>query len=142
MKPLRAILCAVVAMASFVLGAELSSSGTLAGAVLDSEGAVISDATVLVHWDTDGSQGRRRDGPPDLHLVTGKTGQFSANLAAGFYDVAVFAHAFSPSAHKVRIRVGKTTNYEVKLAVDPQISAEVGGTLVESSDTPSRKPKQ
>jgi hypothetical protein len=97
---------------------------------------------VLVHWDTDGSQGAPGDAPDDRKLLTSKTGEFSANLTAGFYDIAVFAHAFSPNAHKVRIRIGQTTNDEVTLPVDPQISAEIGGVQVESADTPSRKPKQ
>jgi hypothetical protein len=96
----------------------------------------------LVHWDTDGSQGARTDAPDDRRLVTGKTGEFSANLTAGFYDIAVFAHAFSPNARKVRIRIGQTTKDDVALPIDPQISAEIGGMQVENADTPSRKHKQ
>jgi hypothetical protein len=143
MRPLARLLCVMIfAMATFVLAGNTISSGKLTGVVRDSEGAVISNAIVLVHWDTDGSQGGRSGAPDDLRLTTGKTGEFSANLTAGFYDIAVFAHAFSPNACKVRIRMGQTTNEEVRLPVDPQINAELGGTLVESPESPSPERKQ
>ncbi len=129
-------------MIAVVLAADRTSGGKLAGVVRDSEGAVISNAIVLVHWDTDGSQGAAGAAPDDRRLVTSKTGEFSADLAAGFYDIAVFAHAFSPNAHKVRIRIGQATNDEVNLPLDPQISAEIGAVQVESADPPSQKPKQ
>jgi len=105
---------------------------SLAGVVRDSEGAAMSNAIVLVHWDNDGSQGGRSNAPDDLHLTTGTAGEFSANLTAGFYDVAIFAHAFSPNARKVRIRIGQTTNDDVTLSLDPQIPAEFGDTFGES----------
>jgi Carboxypeptidase regulatory-like domain len=126
MKGLTGLLSVVFAMATLVLAGDRASSGKLTGVVRDSEGAVISNAIVLVHWDNDGSQGGRSDAPDDLRFVTDKTGEFSANLTAGFYDIAVFAHAFSPNARKVRIRIGQITNDDVTLPVDPQISAEFG----------------
>lgn len=129
-------------MIAIALAADRNPGGKLAGVVRDSEGAVISNAIVLVHWDTDGSQGASGTTPDDRRLVTDKTGEFSANLTPGFYDIAVFAHAFSPKAHKVRIRIGQTTNDEVTLPLDPQMSAERGGMQVEGVDTPSRTPKQ
>jgi len=140
-KGLTGLIGMVFMMIAFALAGR-TSGGKLIGVVRDSEGAVISNAIVLVHWDTDGSQGARTDAPDDRRLVTGKTGEFSANLTAGFYDIAVFAHAFSPNARKVRIRIGQTTKDDVALPIDPQISAEIGGMQVENADTPSRKHKQ
>jgi Carboxypeptidase regulatory-like domain len=142
MKRLHEPIGMLFLMIAFALAAARTSNGKLAGVVRDSEGAVISNAIVLVHWDTDGSQGAPGNAPDDRRFVTSKTGEFSADLTAGFYDIAVFAHAFSPNAHKVRIRIGQTTNDEVTLPLDPQISAEIGGMQVESADTPSRKLKQ
>jgi hypothetical protein len=142
MRCLTGLLSVIFTMAAFVLAGNTSYTGKLAGVVRDSEGAVISNAIVLVHWDNDGSQGRQSDAPDDLRLTTGKSGEFSASLTAGFYDIAVFAHAFSPNARKVRIRIGQTTNDEVTLPVDPQVSAELGGTLVTSPESPPVKRKQ
>jgi hypothetical protein len=142
MKGLSGLIGMVFVMIAFALAGDRTSAGKLTGAIRDSEGAVISNAIVLVHWDTDGSQGAPGNAPDDCRLVTNKSGEFSANLTAGFYDIAVFAHAFSPNAHKVRIRIGQTTNDDVTLPLDPQISAEIGGMQVESADTPSRKHKQ
>jgi hypothetical protein len=80
----------------------------------------------------------------DLRLTTDKMGAFSTELAPGFYDVAVFAHAFSPNAHKVRIRTGQTTRYDTKLQADAQICAEFCDTFVQEPvpTTPPPKPKQ
>ena len=133
------LLCVILGMAAFVMAGNSVPSGKLTGVVRDAEGAVISNAIVLVHWDNDGSQGGRSDAPDDIHLTTDKTGEFSANLTAGFYDVAVFAHAFSPNARKVRIRIGQVTNEDVRLPLDPQVSAEIGGVLIENPESPSPK---
>jgi hypothetical protein len=55
-------------MIAFALAAGRTSSGNLTGVVLDSKGTVISNAIVLVHWDTDGSQGGAADAPADLRM--------------------------------------------------------------------------
>jgi len=128
MKAQFSMVCVVIGLALFVRATD-SSSGKLTGAVRDSEGAVIANATVLVHWDNQGAdapQGASAGLKEDLRLTTDKMGVFSSELAPGFYDVAVFAHAFSPNARKIRIRGGQTTIQDAKLPIDSQVVAEFG----------------
>jgi len=141
------IICLLVGLAIFVR-ADKTSSGKLMGAVRDSEGAVIANSIVLVHWDCPGADAPRRTAAglkQELRLTTGARGEFSVALAQGFYDVAVFAHGFSPVARKVRIRKGQTFVEQVKLSADPQEGAEFGDDFfTEPSQVPlisSPKPK-
>jgi hypothetical protein len=83
MKGLSGLLITVFAMAVLVLAGEPTSGGKLTGVARDSEGAVISNAIVLVHWDTDGSQGARGGAHDDLQLVTSKTGEFRRTWRLG-----------------------------------------------------------
>jgi hypothetical protein len=104
---------ALVALLSVsISAADSTPAGRLAGVVTDSEGAAISNAVVVVHWDTHGADAVRGSVPgltEDLRLTTDKAGGFSAELAPGFYDVAVFATAFSPQAFKLRLRTAKAS---------------------------------
>jgi hypothetical protein len=127
MKTQFAFVTLVALVFPILLASDSASTGRLAGVVTDSEGAVIANAIVLVHWAGHGADAAR-GAPPglgdDLRLSTDKAGQFSAELAPGFYDVAVFATAFSPQAFKVRLRVGETTVSNAKLVVDPLMCKE------------------
>jgi hypothetical protein len=119
--------------------------GRLAGVVADSEGAVISNAIVLVHWAGQGADAAR--GSPaglseDLRLTTDGVGQFSTDLSPGFYDIAVFAKAFSPKAFKVRLRSGKTAPANVKLAVDQLMCEEFCDTFEAPAARPPDKKKR
>lgn len=118
-------LLSVVALATSAIAADAASTGKLMGEVRDSSGVVIANAAVIVHFDMDGS--RQGANPrPDFFLTSDKMGRFSAELIPGFYDIAVFAHAFSPVAQKVRIKFGQTAKCDEKLVVDPKVIAEFG----------------
>jgi hypothetical protein len=137
------IIWLLVGLAIFVR----ADSGKLTGAVRDSEGAVIANSIVLVHGDAQGAdapRGATAGLRKDLRLTTNSMGVFSVELAPGFYDVVLFAHAFSPNAHKVRIRNGQTVSYDAKLLPDPQITAEFGDEFVKDPAPlmPSPEPKR
>jgi hypothetical protein len=72
--------------------------GTLSGTVRDSEGAVISNAHIVVHWDSSGSNYLKDNLgiKQDIAATTDASGRFSVELPPGFYDVFVTATAFSP----------------------------------------------
>ena len=122
------------------------SVSRLAGVVTDSEGAAISNAVVVVHWDRHGADAVRGSLPgltEDLRLTTDKAGGFSAELAPGFYDIAVFARAFSPQAFKLRLRTAKAKPSTIKLVVDPLECEEFCENLGTSAPTTnSHEPKQ
>jgi len=96
-------------------------ASTLSGTVRDSVGAVISNAHVIVHWDSSGSNylkdnlGIRQD----IAATTDSNGHFSVELAPGFYDVFVTAIAFTPHCEKVRLKDKEAKKYDVKLKVSP-----------------------
>jgi hypothetical protein len=139
----------LVALLVFSCGAQLlisqSSNGHLRGSVADHEDASIGDAIVLIHW-----SGRGADAKPgspaglteDLRIRTDKSGKYSAELAPGFYDIAVFATGFTPRALKVRLRGGEPTLSNIKLEVDPLMCAEFCENLGTSEpETQPTKPK-
>ena len=99
------------------------------GQITDSEGAVIANARVLVHWDSSGSSVGLRDNigiKQDVIVVTDASGDYSANVPSGFYDVFVSAMAFTPTATKVRVKQGWPTTFSTKLNADPLVSKELG----------------
>ena len=81
-------------------------AGTLSGIVRDSEGAVIANAHVVVHWDPSGSNYLKDDIgiKEDIAATTDSSGHFSVELPPGFYDVFVTAMAFTPHCDKVRVK--------------------------------------
>jgi hypothetical protein len=102
---------------------------SISGQVTDSEGAVIANARVLVHWDSSGSAVGLRDNigiKQDVIVATDTSGQYSANVPPGFYDVFVSAGAFTPTATKVRVEDGEAATFSTKLKVDPLVSKEIG----------------
>jgi hypothetical protein len=136
MKLQTVMFCVALTLVLSAQAADNSVPGKLNGILTDSEGAVISKATVLVQRDWP------NDNTHDLHLTTNEAGEFSMELTPGFYDVAVFAHAFSPSAGKVRIRSSQVTNYALKLSADPQMIAEFGDRFSENPPTLEPSPSQ
>ncbi len=106
-----------------------SPKSSISGQVTDSEGAVIANTRVLVHWDSSGSAVGLRDNigiKQDVIVATDKSGQYSANVPPGFYDVFVSAGAFTPIATKVRVKEGDAATFSTKLKVDPLVSKEIG----------------
>ena len=101
----------------------------ISGQIADSEGAVIANARVLVHWDSSGSTVGLRDNigiSHDVTVVTDNTGRYSADVPAGFYDVFVSAMAFTPAALKVRVKEGQPAIFSTKLKADPLVTKELG----------------
>src|SRR5262245_44106121 len=83
-----------------------AEGATLRGTVSDSEGAVITNAEVFIHWDSSGSSvGLTTNAGPfqDTKVKTDQRGHFEVTLPPGFYDVMVSANAFSPQCKKVRL---------------------------------------
>jgi hypothetical protein len=103
---------------------------SLTGQVTDSEGAVIANARVLLHWDSSGSAVGHLGFKQDVIVVTDASGHYSADVPAGFYDVFVSAPAFTPIAAKVIVKEQKAV-FNAKLYVDPLVSKEIGGMKVE-----------
>jgi hypothetical protein len=98
------------------------------GQITDSEGAVIANARVLVHWDSSGSTVGLRDNigiSHDVTVVTDNSGRYSANVPAGFYDVFISAMAFTPAATKVRVKEEQPATFSTQLKVDPLVSKEL-----------------
>lgn len=88
-----------------------AEESTVRGAVMDSEGAVISKARVLLHWDPAGSPVGLKTNigiKEDREVTTNENGVFQARLPWGFYDMVVSATAFSPYCQKIRVRGNQT----------------------------------
>lgn len=109
----------------------------ITGQITDSEGAVIENARVLIHWDPAGSNTtptiRLQE---DVIVRTDRLGKYSADVPAGFYDVFVSAVAFSPVAKKVRIKEGHSAISNFMLRADPLVLEETADTF-----PPGPKPK-
>jgi hypothetical protein len=106
----------------------------ITGQITDSEGAVIANARLLVHWDASSNAVSPRNDigiKQDLIVVTDASGHYSANVPTGFYDVFVSAPGFTPIAAKVIVKQGQKAVLNAKLYVDPLVSKEIGGMKVE-----------
>jgi hypothetical protein len=104
-----------------------TSAATLSGTVRDSEGAVISNAYVIAHWDSAGSNYLKDNLgiKQDVIVTTDSGGHFSVELPPGFYDVFVSANAFTPHCEKVRLKEKVTKKYDIKLNVSPVTGKEL-----------------
>ena len=110
---------------SFIAGERESC---IAGQIVDTEGAAIADARVLVHWDSAGSTVGLSDNigiQTDLVVTTNANGNYLAKVPAGFYDVFVSAMAFTPTAAKVRVKPAQHTTYNSALKADPLVFREL-----------------
>ena len=99
----------------------------ITGEIVDSEGAAIANARVLVHWDSAGSAVGLSDNigiQHDVVVTTDTNGRYLAEVPAGFYDVFVSAMAFTPTAAKVRVKKDRIT-YNSTLRPDPLVSREL-----------------
>ena len=111
---------------SFLAAAQRQSG--LTGEIVDSEGAAITNARVLVHWDSAGSTVGLSDNvgiQHDVIVTTDAAGRYSAGVPAGFYDVFVSAMAFTPTAAKVRVKKEQLLTYNSTLKPDPLVSREL-----------------
>jgi hypothetical protein len=97
------------------------------GTVTDSEGAVIANAQITVHWDSAGSRVGLATNVGTQNDVIARTdgeGRFRLDLPPGFYDVFVSAMAFSPQCTKVRVL--RPVKLNPKLQADPIVTKELG----------------
>ncbi len=104
---------------SAVLAADTRINGT----VLDSEGAAVAKAHVIIRADASG----KREVPKNSTLIieTDKQGHFSALVSVGFFDVCVMADAFSPECQKVFVGRESVTP-KVSLKADPEVIKRLG----------------
>ena len=123
------ILTGAVLLLCVSFGAAAQRQSEITGEIVDSEGAAIANARVLVHWDSAGSTVGLSDNigiQHDVIVTTDTTGRYSAVVPAGFYDLFVSAMAFTPSAAKVRVKQGQSTPFSTKLRADPLVTKELG----------------
>jgi Carboxypeptidase regulatory-like domain len=124
-----------VAWLSILLLAQAASDQSdsrLSGTVVDSEGAAIGNALVIVHWDGSGSRTGLEDNrriKEDIRARTDKEGRVNLDLPPGFYDVFVASTAFSPTCLKVRVKTGKPATFKVQLKFDPLVCKETCDTF-------------
>jgi Carboxypeptidase regulatory-like domain len=123
----------VVLATAFILATPASAQTRLNGVVRDSEGAVISGAHIVIHWDSSGSSVGLTTNvgiKQDLVVMTDANGLFSTELPPGFYDVFASVMAFSPNCQKIRIKNGEGATYKAQLKASPLVSKELGGMLL------------
>lgn len=98
----------LVALSALLFISSIASAETFKGTVTDPDGAVLSRARVLIHWDpSGGNQVPDNIGiENDIIAITNNNGEFSINLPTGFYDVFISFSAFQPEARKIRVRKG------------------------------------
>jgi hypothetical protein len=100
-----------------------AQSGTLNGTVVDSEGAVVASAYVLVHHDVSGSTDR--ESRRDIIRTTDARGRFRVQLEPGFYDACFMATGFTPECQKILLKPGETIDRKIRLQIDPLILREL-----------------
>src|SRR5580658_6664487 len=124
----RAIVVGILILLSIpLLSAE--PQFVITGQVTDSEGAAIANARVLVHWDSSGRTVGLTNNigiTQDVSVMTDASGNYSASVPAGFYDVFVSAMAFTPTAAKVRVKEGQHATFSTRLRADPLVTKELG----------------
>ena len=123
----RTLIVTLLMLCVSLVAASQTKSG-IAGEIADSEGAVIANARVLLHWDSAGSTVGLSDNigiQHDVIVTTDTTGRYSAVVPAGFYDVFVSAMAFTPNAAKVRVKKDHRIIYNTTLKPDPLVSREL-----------------
>jgi hypothetical protein len=101
---------------------------SIGGEVLDSEGAAIANARVLVHWDPSGSKVGLSDNVgmmQDAIVTTDAKGKYLVRVSPGFYDVFVSAMAFTPAAAKVRVKQAELATHNVSLRLDRLVAKEL-----------------
>ena len=123
--PLATFLVLLIFSGSPVSAASMSG---ISGTIRDSEGAVIANARVLIHWDPAGSKVGLSDNvgiESDITVATNGDGEYTASVPPGFYDVFVSSMAFSPAAAKIRVKRDKPGTWSPRLKVDPLVSREL-----------------
>jgi Carboxypeptidase regulatory-like domain len=117
-------LACTVGLAVWILSAASAATANLQGTVVDSEGAAIANAHVVVRADLSTRRNRTRN--PDSVIDTDSGGRFMLELQPGFYDVCVMADAFSPSCQKVLVTSDDVLRPRIQLKADPEVMKRIG----------------
>jgi hypothetical protein len=101
-------------------------AATLSGTVRDSEGAVIPNAHVVVHWDPSGSNYLKDNIgiKQDVAAITDSSRQFSVEPPRVLRCLCD-CDGFTPHCDKVRVKNKESRAYEVKLKISPVTSKEL-----------------
>jgi len=103
----------------------MAAPANVLGVVVDSEGASIRNAHVVVHADF---SGRRtiRGNESDTVIDADAEGHFGLQLQPGFYDMCVMADAFSPVCRKLFVNTSGILRPRVQLKADPEVMKRLG----------------
>ena len=111
----------VIVVAS--VASAFSQTATIRATVVDSEGAGVGNAYVLLRTDV---LNREHPTAYRIELRTNKEGEFTASVPAGFYDLFVGAEGFSPYAKEVRTRGENPQDIRVVMKIDELMLNEYG----------------
>jgi Carboxypeptidase regulatory-like domain len=113
------ILLMGLALIFLAIGSVPAHGATVFGTVLDSQGAVIPKAYVVVRWDSVGLDGVKDNVGTNENktTTTDETGHFSLELPLGVYDIFVSSAGFSPRCSKITLKTQDGLRYEVRLSV-------------------------
>jgi hypothetical protein len=102
-------------------------AATVSGVVLDSQGASIAKAYVVIRWDSVGLDGVKENlGTNEIKTATtNETGHFSLELPAGVYDIFVSAAGFSPRCEKITVLAKDGLRYKAQLSVSQMVKIRV-----------------
>ena len=100
---------------------------TVFGTVLDSQGAVIPKAYVVVRWDSVGLDGVKDNfGTNESKTTTSdEAGHFSLELPLGVYDIFVSSAGFSPRCSKIMLKTQDGLHYEDRLSVSRMLKIKL-----------------
>lgn len=113
-----------IGLVLWLLPAASAITANLQGTVVDSEGAAIAKAHVVIRADLSGRINRTRTA--DSVIDTDGVGRFMLELQPGFYDVCVMADAFSPSCQKVLVTSDDVLKPRFQLKADPEVMKRIG----------------
>ena len=102
-----------------VMGSVRLHAATLFGTVVDSQGAAIPKAYVVIRWDSVGLDDvKDNSGSTENKItVTNETGDFSSELPLGVYDIFVSAAGFAPQCSKIALKTHAGLHYKARLEV-------------------------
>jgi hypothetical protein len=102
-------------------------SATLFGTVVDSRGAAIPKAYVVIRWDSVGLDGVKNNFGTNENktAMTDETGHFSSELPLGVYDIFVSAAGFAPQCSKIALKTQAGLHHEARLQVTRTLTVKL-----------------
>lgn len=111
-RALLLILCCLSAKAS-----------AIKGRVVDSQGAAVEKAHVMTYANQ--QQNLVSGAPVEQTAVSDPLGNFSIDVADGFYDVCAFSGGFTAVCKKVLVSHASSKTYKFVLRADPYMSNKI-----------------